>query len=119
MSIRQIIMVLLTTSCCLLISQDARGASTYGYSDVSFDEGTSKINGYSYTDPDYATEFYYYETFVDAKLSDDAGNVNNPAAVPAYGTTAETRVTMNAWADREYTMEAGHGMYAEYYVNNY
>lgn len=84
---------------------------------MSYDPGTGKINGYSYTDADYDTEAYYL-SFVDAKLSANDGTVKDPTSVSISG-TAEAREQMNAWVQTQYTMSALHGVTAIYYVEDY
>lgn len=106
--------VLLAFGFTCLFAEEARAQRTYAYSEVIYDSGTAKINGYSYTEADYDTESFYV-SYVDGKLTASDGTVKDPSSV-SLGGRAEVRTTMNAWADTQYTISALHGVTAIYYV---
>jgi len=66
------LLFLVAFSCLLASSANAQGA--YYYSQISYDDDSSLVSGYSATEIDYSTS-WYYNAAVDAYLYDEYGNL--------------------------------------------
>jgi hypothetical protein len=121
MRISNLPVILILAICCLCLTQEANAQTpqTYSYSDITFDDATGVISSYSYTQPDYRTNLYYYTSFAEAKIRDAAGTELAHDSRQTGGGSAEVRLQTDAYADEEYTVQAGHAMYATYYKTNY
>lgn len=66
--------VLLAALCCLLASERAQAQHAYGYTALNYDSNTGTLTGYTSTELDYETA-YYYDAEVYAQIQDENGNV--------------------------------------------
>lgn len=109
--------LLFVVACVLFSTTEAHAAQTYAYTSCTFDHSTGKIVGYAYTEADYNTQAFYVSV-VDGKLEGTNGQVKDETQVMVTG-HAETRITLPAWADTEYTMSALHSNFVMYFQTQY
>jgi len=107
---------LLMIACCLLIPTAAKAQNTYGYSSIYYDPDSNTITAYAVTDPDYATQTYYYNSYVTASVHDADGNVLANQTSPAGNPSLSFSISGNGSSG--YDIVSGHYMLLSYSLVN-
>src|SRR5262249_21790757 len=101
----------------LLFAARTSAQSTYSYSSISYDSTSNTITAYAQTQPDYTTEVYYSQAFVQSKILDAN---NTQLASQSNQSSGVASVSYQAAGDGSayYTVLSGHALFIAYYVNN-
>src|SRR5258705_13259755 len=95
--------LLLMIACCVFIPTGAKAQNTYGYSSIDYDPVSNVITAYAETNPDYATQTYYYRSYVTSNIRDANGNVL--ANQTALGSVS---FSINGTGSSSYKISSGH-----------
>lgn len=107
-------MMLFTILCCLAWSSRAQAQDVIGYSQITFDESTNTVYGYSDSELDYSGD-YHYSAYVEGYLYDEFGNVLDSGYAESYF-IAEVVTSAPALPARVYTVFSDHYLIARYYT---
>jgi hypothetical protein len=108
---------LLIIACYLFIPTAAKAQSTYGYSSVYYDPASNTITAYAETDPDYSTQTYYYNSYVQANIHDPNGNVI--AHLASQTGNPSVSFSGNGNGSSSYDIVSGHYMLLFYSQHNF
>lgn len=100
--------------CCLLLSQPAKAQDVIGYSQITFDESSNTVYGYSSSELVYSYG-YHYSAYVEGYLYDEYGNVLSSGYAESYF-LAQVVTAAAALPAAEYTVYSDHYLVARYYT---
>jgi hypothetical protein len=109
-----LIRILLLLGFSLLVSQKAQAQYVIGYSDITFDDTTNSVFGYSVSELDYFGSFNY-QAYVEGYLYDQAGNILDSGSDTSYFLAVVITHTA-ALPGRIYTVYSDHYLIAYYYT---
>jgi hypothetical protein len=110
---RNLHFLLLMIACWVLLPTEVKAQNTYGYSSINYDPDSNTITAYSETNPDYNTQAYYYNSYVNSTVKDASGN--QLASQNALGSVS---FSLSGNGSDSYTISSGHYMLLSYALSN-
>lgn len=98
----------------VLAATTADGQLTYEFSAISYDDSNNTVNGYSATEIDYWSA-YYYQAYVESYLWDDSTAQELDGGYDTEPDLAEVYTSASSSAQHLYEVDANHAVIAEYH----